>query len=78
MQITGIEFHRGSGMWHGTASEGDKKYMFYYLPRSLFHMTEQDEMNPRCWMNIEPREGARQIVLRAVRRRGAPNLALKR
>jgi hypothetical protein len=30
-------------------------------------MAEQDEINPRCFMNIEPPDGARQIVLRAVR-----------
>ena len=67
MKITKIEKHTGSRMWHGTATIGARNYMFYFRPRSFLHMTEQDEINPRCWMNVEPPEGARQIVLKAVR-----------
>jgi hypothetical protein len=67
MQITSIERHAGSGMWHGTAIVGGKNHTWFYRPRSFLRMAEQDEINPRCFMNIEPPDGARQIVLRAVR-----------
>jgi hypothetical protein len=67
MQITSIERHAGSGQWLGTAHDGAKNYLWYYQPRSFLHMQEQDERNPRCWMNVEPPDGARQIVLKAVR-----------
>jgi hypothetical protein len=67
MQITNIEKHAGSGMWHGSANDGDKNYLWYYRPRSSFRMQEQDEINPRCWMNVDPPEGAKRAVLKAVR-----------
>jgi hypothetical protein len=54
-------------MWHGTATRAGKNYLWYFRPRSWLHVQEQDERNPRCWMNVEPPDGGRQIVLRAVR-----------
>jgi len=57
IRITGIELHQGSGMWHGTASNGDKKYMWYYLPRVLLNFTEQEPSIPNCWMNVETPQG---------------------
>jgi hypothetical protein len=30
-------------------------------------MAVQDEMNLRCFMNIDPPAGARQVVLKAIR-----------
>jgi len=67
MNITSIERHAGSGMWHGTATHAGKNCMWYFRPRSWLHVHEQDERNPRCWMNVEPPDNARQIVLKAVR-----------
>ncbi|HYS88230.1 MAG TPA: hypothetical protein VEN78_25005 [Bradyrhizobium sp.] len=50
---TSIEKHEGAGMWHGTASAGDKKYQWYYRPRTLFHVTEAEPSIPGCWMNVK-------------------------
>jgi hypothetical protein len=54
-------------MWHGTASEGDKNYMWYYRPRSLLKFTEQERYIPDCWMNVDPPHGAKPAVLKAIR-----------
>jgi hypothetical protein len=67
MKITKIEKHTGSGIWHGTAIVGGKNHTWFYQPRSFLHMAVQDEINPRCFMNLEPPDGARQVVLKAVR-----------
>jgi hypothetical protein len=67
MKITKIEKAAGSGLWHGTAIVGGKNHTWFYRPRSFLHMAVQDEINPRCFMYIEPPDGARQIVLKAVR-----------
>ena len=44
MQITSIERHAGSGMWHGTAIVGGKNHTWFYRPRSFLRMAEQDEI----------------------------------
>ena len=67
MIITSIELHAASGQWHGTAYAGAKNYLWYYRPRSFLHMQEQHELNPRCWMNVEPSESAKPAVLKAIR-----------
>jgi hypothetical protein len=64
VEITTIERH---GMWHGTANGARKKYLWYYQPRSMLHLMEQDDSNPRSWMYVEPPDGFRQIVLKAIR-----------
>ncbi len=66
MKITSIEKHAGSGIWHGTAAASARNYPWFYEPRSGLRMQAQDEINPRCWMNVEAPTGARQIVLSAV------------
>ncbi|TYL91327.1 hypothetical protein FXB40_28925 [Bradyrhizobium rifense] len=67
MNITSIERHAGSGMWHGTAVHEGRSLMWYYRPRSWLHVHEQDERNPKCWMNVDPPPGARHLVVHAVR-----------
>jgi hypothetical protein len=42
MMIISIEKHHGSGMWHGTANDGDKNYLWYYRPRSWLRMQKQE------------------------------------
>lgn len=65
MKIIKIEKH--AGMWHGTASDSAGNFLWFYQPRGFLRFQKQDEQNPRCWMNIEPPDGARQIILKAVR-----------
>ena len=67
MKITGIKKHRGAGMWYGSAVEGGKRFQWYYRPRSLFHMTEEEGSIPNSWMNVHPPVGAKRAVLRAIR-----------
>jgi hypothetical protein len=67
MKITKIEKHAGSGQWYGTASDAAKNFLWFYQPQRFLHFQEQDERNPRSWMSVETPEGARQIVLKAVR-----------
>jgi hypothetical protein len=65
MIITSIETH--PGCWAGSASDGAKNYLWYYWPRSRLHFQEQDEINPRCWMNVDTPDGFKRAVLKAVR-----------
>lgn len=67
VKITRIERHAASGMWHGMATGAAKNYEWFYQPRSFLHMREQDDINPRCWMNVEPPTSAKPAVLRAIR-----------
>jgi hypothetical protein len=67
MNITSIEMHAGSGMWHGTATHAGKHLLWYFRPRSWLHVQEQDDINPRCWMNVDAPQGMRQIILKAIR-----------
>jgi hypothetical protein len=67
MQITSIEKDAGSGMWHGTATRAGKNCLWYYRPRSWLRVQEQDEINPRSWMNFDPQNSDWQSVLNAVR-----------
>jgi hypothetical protein len=64
VEVTTIE--RGT-IWHGTANGEAKSYLWYYEPRRFLHLMEQDARNPRCWMYVEPPDGFRQIVLKAIR-----------
>jgi hypothetical protein len=48
MKITGIKKHRGAGMWYGSAVEGGKRFQWYYRPRSLFRMAEEEGSIPNC------------------------------
>jgi hypothetical protein len=66
MKITTIE-NAGSGMWHGTAIDGDKNYEWFYQPRSRFMIRKEEPGIPGCFMNIEPPQDARRKVVRAVR-----------
>jgi hypothetical protein len=70
MKITGIENPRpqpAAPIWSGTATNAGKNLLWYYWPRHWLHVQEQDEINPRCWMNVDPPAGAKKGVLRAVR-----------
>jgi hypothetical protein len=63
--ITSVE--KGSGIWHGTAMLDNKNLKWFYSPRRMFDVQEQDERNPRCWMNVDPPHGAKRAVLKAIR-----------
>jgi hypothetical protein len=71
MKITGIKRplpKPAAPIWSGTATtEAGKNLLWYYWPRHWLHVQEQDEINPRCWMNVDPPAGAKKAVLRAVR-----------
>lgn len=67
MDILTVEKHSGSGQWFGEAVHEGRRYKWYYRPRGWLHVHEQDERNPRCWMNISPTAGMRTAVLKAVR-----------
>jgi hypothetical protein len=68
MKITGLNKPKKlNPVWSGTATDGDKNYEWFYWPRFFVHIREQDETNPRCWMNIEPSDGAKRIIRSAVR-----------
>ncbi|RTE92463.1 hypothetical protein D6B98_13110 [Bradyrhizobium sp. LVM 105] len=67
MKITSVEKHVGSGQWFGEAAHEGKRYKWYYQPRRWLHVHEQDERNPYCWMVVEPPQGARETVLKAIR-----------
>jgi hypothetical protein len=66
-KITKIEKHAGSGIWRGVASGSAGNYLWFYTPRGSLCFQKQDERNPRCWMNVDPPDDARKIVLKAVR-----------
>jgi hypothetical protein len=57
----------GGALWSGTATEAGKNLLWYYWPRHWLHVQEQDEINLRAWMNVDPPAGAKKAVLRAVR-----------
>jgi hypothetical protein len=68
MRVTAIELHRGSGMWHGIAIEGDSNYLWYAdRDRSRVRFQKQEPGIPNCWMNVDPPRGAEPVVLKAVR-----------
>jgi hypothetical protein len=67
MIVTTIELHQGSRIWHGTATANGKNFKWYYRPRSMFDMTQQESINSNYWMNVDPPAGAKQAVLKAVR-----------
>jgi hypothetical protein len=53
----------------GKATHRGKKASLVLPATSFRHLQKQDDINPRCWMNVEPPNGARQIVLKAVDRK---------
>ncbi|MDQ1387460.1 MAG: hypothetical protein QOF56_914 [Acidobacteriaceae bacterium] len=68
LQITSVEKPLPSCMlWSGTASEGNKKYEWFYEPRRWLHMRKQEPLMPRCWMDVEPPDGARRLVVKVIR-----------
>jgi hypothetical protein len=69
VKITSIEKpDLGATVWSGKAKIGTRNLEWFYWPRNWLHVREQDERNPRCFMNIETPEGLREEILRAVRR----------
>jgi hypothetical protein len=76
VKITGIEKPPPppvAPVWSGTAEEAGKNLQWFYWPSNWLHIREQDDINPRCWMNVDPPAGARRAVLKAVREiRGSP------
>jgi hypothetical protein len=68
MKITSIaKPDPGANIWSGKAKIGNRNLEWFYWPRHWLHVREQDEINPRCWMNVDPPAGARPAVLKAVR-----------
>jgi hypothetical protein len=68
--ITGIDKPHprpAAPAWSGTAVQDGRNLKWYYWPRHWLHVQEQDERNPRCWMNAEPSAGARRAVQKAIR-----------
>jgi hypothetical protein len=53
--------------WWGTGIDGDKNYEWFYEPRSRFAMREEEPNIPGSFTYIEPPDGARRIVVKAVR-----------
>jgi hypothetical protein len=58
----------GATIWSGKARIGKRNLEWFYRPRGWLHVREQDPGIPRCWVNIETPDGAREVVLRAVRK----------
>jgi hypothetical protein len=58
----------GTSVWSGKAKIGKRNLEWFYRPRGWLHVREQEPGLPRCWMNVDPPYGAREQVLRAVRR----------
>jgi hypothetical protein len=52
-------------LWWGTATDGAEKIEWFYQPRLYLHMRREER--PCMWMNFDPADSARQIVLKAVR-----------
>jgi hypothetical protein len=70
MKITSIKKplpQPAAPIWSGAATETGKNFLWYYWPRHWLHFQEQDEINPRAWMNIDPPAGAKKAILRAIR-----------
>jgi hypothetical protein len=70
MKITGIKRplpKPAAPIWTGTATAAGKNLIWYYWPRHWLHVQEQDEINPHCWMNVDPPGGVKKAVLKAVR-----------
>jgi hypothetical protein len=68
IEITSVvEPHPGADMWSGTAKIGHRNLQWFHC-RQWLHVQEQDQINLRCWMNIEPEDGWRDHVRRAIRR----------
>jgi len=70
MKVTGIEKPLptpAAPVWSGTATEAGKNLQWFYWPRNWLHVREQDEINPRCWLNVDPPSDAKRAVLKAVR-----------
>jgi hypothetical protein len=63
----------GANIWSGRASIGNRRLVWFYCPRHWLHVQEQDHINPKCWMNIPTPEGARDAVLRAIRKTRSPS-----
>jgi hypothetical protein len=70
IEITAIEKpDPGAVVWSGSAKlSGRRALIWFYQPRHWLHVQEQDDRNPRCWMNIDPEDGWREQVVRAVRK----------
>jgi hypothetical protein len=69
IKITSVEKpDRGATIWSGKAKIGTHTLEWFYWPRHWLHVREQDDRNPRCWMNIETPEGFREAVQRAIRK----------
>src|ERR1700691_1492676 len=71
MKITRVEKPLpppAAAIWHGTSIDGSRNLQWFYWPRHWLHVREQDEINPRCWMNVDPPPGAKRAVLKAIRR----------
>jgi hypothetical protein len=70
IEVTGIvKPDPGAAVWSGTAKvSGRRALQWFYWPRNWLHVREQDDRNPRCWMNVDPEEGWREQVLRAIRK----------
>jgi hypothetical protein len=72
MQITSIEKpdpKPAAPIWSGTAVDGSRNLQWFYWPRHWLHVRELDPTYPdgQLWMNIDPPEGAKKAVLKAVR-----------
>jgi hypothetical protein len=70
MQITSIKKAHpkpAAPIWSGTAVDGSKNYEWFYWPRCWLHVREQDKLVPQAWMNVDPPDGAKKAVLKAVR-----------
>jgi hypothetical protein len=70
MKITRIEKpdpKPAAPIWSGTAVDGSRNLEWFLWPRHWLHVREQDNVNPRCWMNVEPPEGAKKAILKAIR-----------
>jgi hypothetical protein len=68
IEITSVvKPHPGADVWSGTAKIGRRNLHWFHC-RQWLQVREQDRINPRCWMNIEPEDGWRDQVRRAIRR----------
>jgi hypothetical protein len=71
MKITSVEKpDPGATIWSGRAKIGTRTLEWFYWPRHWLHVRKRDRRNPHCWMNIEPPQGAREAIQRAIRKAG--------